>query len=70
MEWFIVRKKYIGIENTTQKKLEVESLSEKISKNLQSETISSFEDLIYLSSKKKEIEPQEKLDFIILIVGD
>ena len=50
------------IKNTIQTKIKLESLSKIIPKDPQAEIISSFEDLIKLSSKKKEIELKYDLE--------
>ena len=50
------------IKNTLQTKLKIESSVQKTSSNLNKENISSFEDLINLSSKKKEIELKYDLE--------
>jgi len=50
------------IKNTIQTKIKLESLSKIIPKDPQAEIISSFEDLIKLSSKKKEVELKYDLE--------
>ena len=50
------------IKNTSQTKLEIKSINDKNSKSIQKEIISSFEGLIELSSKKREIELKYDLE--------
>jgi len=50
------------IKTTSQTKLELESSKQKSSLNLNTETISSFEDLVNIASKKKEIELKYDLE--------
>ena len=50
------------IKNTIQTKIKLETLSENAPKDPQAEIISSFEDLVKLSSKKKEVELKYDLE--------
>ena len=50
------------IKNISQTKLETEILKQNNSPNISKETISSFEDLVSLSSKKKEVELKYDLE--------
>ena len=58
----VVQKPKSQIKNTLQAKLKVDTLDQKTSPNLNNENISSFEDLVNLSSKKKEIELKYDLE--------
>jgi DNA polymerase III subunit gamma/tau len=50
------------IKTTSQTKLEIESQNQKVVSGLHTESISSFEDLVILSSKKKEVELKYDLE--------
>ena len=50
------------IKTTSQTKLEIESQNQKVVSGLHTENISSFEDLVILSSKKKEVELKYDLE--------
>ena len=58
----VVQKPKSQIKNTLQAKLKVDTLDQKTSPNLNNENISSFEDLVNISSKKKEIELKYDLE--------